>query len=129
MRDLPTELSEAAQAGDYHKYLAIKIDQMEALHEAGKKADPRYSGDEMVTMIEMMKAVDLALWQCKETLGYSIPHAVDERYPRSLAGNSGENPFQCGPCEARKRYPDLHLRSDAERHGGMYVSPDDFKKA
>lgn len=127
-RSFPDELEAAHADGDYHRYLGAKIDQLVALHEAGKMADKTYRGDDMAAMIAMLRACDLALWQLKEACGYPIPNAVDDKYPRRLNGNCGENPFQCGICAARKSYPDLHLKSDAERHGGMYIAPDEFKK-
>lgn len=129
MRDLPTELGAAHLDGRYHDYLGIKIDQITALHEAGKKADKTYRGETTEEMIAMLKACDLAMWQMKEALGYPIPNAVDVKYPRSLAGNCGDNPFKCGSCEARAKYPDLHLKADAERNGGLYAAPKDFQKA
>lgn len=130
MRSLPDELQAAYDAGDYHGFLAIKIEQTEALHASALKADPKhYAGRELVRQIEMLKACDLAMWQMKEALGYPIPSTVDERYPRQLAGNAGKNPFECGSCGARKAYPDLHLKHDAEQQGGMYVAPADFVKA
>lgn len=129
MRDLPKELSQAHFDGRYHDYIGLKIEQLEALHAAGKAADKTYRGDSLEQHIEMMKACDLAMWQMKESLGYPIPYAVDERYPRKLAGCAGDNPFKCGKCGAREAYPDLHLKHDAERHGGLYVAPDKFLKA
>lgn len=129
MRSIPDELAAAREAGDYHAYLAAKIDQLSLLHSAGQKADPKhYKGHEIVAQIEMLKACDLAMWQMKEALGYPIPNAVDTKYPRALAGNCGNNPFKCGVCDGRAKYPDAHLRVDAERHGGMYVPPKDFIK-
>lgn len=129
MRSIPDELEAAHVAGDYHTFLALKIEQTEALHASALKADPKhYVGRELVRQIEMMKACDLAMWQMKEALGYPIPSAVDDKYRRSLAGNAGDNPFKCGLCEARKAYPDLHLKHDAELQGGMYVAPSDFVK-
>lgn len=127
-RNLPDELAAAHASGDYHAYLAAKIDQLVGLHEMGKAADQKYIGRETVAHIEMLKACDLALWQLKEVCGYPIPYEVDRRYPKKMAGSAGNNPFKCGMCEARKLYPDLHLKHDAERHGGMYVKPDDFIK-
>jgi hypothetical protein len=122
-------MAAAREAGDYHKWLALEIERVEALHRAGKEADPKhYVGREMVAKIEMLRACDLAMWQMKEALGLPIPNAVGERYPRRFAGNCGENPFKCGSCEARRLYPDLHLKCDAEHQGGMYIAPGDFRK-
>ena len=129
MRNLPDELHTAHANSDYHTYLGVKVDQLIALHAAGKAADKTYRGDTMDEMIAMLKACDLAMWQMKEALGYPIPSAVDRKYPRSLGGNGGANPFRCGICGAREHYPDLHLKADAERHGGLYVAPKDFIKA
>ena len=128
--NLVSNLEMAHANGDYHEFLRLKIEQMSALHAAGKSADPnRYRGTEMLRQIEMLKACDLAMWQMKEALGYPIPSAVDVLYPRQLAGNAGSNPFKCGTCDARTKYPDLHLKHDAERHGGLYVGPDRFHTA
>jgi hypothetical protein len=128
-RNLVDEAEAAHEAGDYHSGLAIEIERMEALHAAGKAVDPKYVGREMLAKIEMLKACDLAMWQMKESLGYPIPYSVDERYPRKLAGCCGDNPFKCGRCEARIKYPDANLKVDAERAGGMYIPPKDFIKA
>lgn len=127
--DLPRQLEQAHFDGRYHDFLALKIKQTELLHASAMAADPKhYVGRELVRAIEMLKACDLAMWQMKEALGYPIPSEVDERYPRQLAGNAGQNPFRCGTCDARKQYPDLHLKHDAERQGGMYVKPEYFIK-
>lgn len=55
---------------------------------------------------------DLAYWQMREALGYSIPDRIDRRFPRKLSGNGGSNPFQCGKCGARRQYPGVNLAVD-----------------
>ena len=56
---------------------------------------------------------DLAYWQMREALGYPIPDRIDRRFPRKLAGNCGLNPFMCGKCEARRRYPEANGAAEA----------------
>ena len=55
-----------------------------------------------------LRRLELENWQMREALGYPIPNAVDRRFPRQLAGNCGVNPFKCGKCGAREKYPHLH---------------------
>lgn len=130
MQDLVREAERAHEDGRYHDYLALEIERLEALHAAAKAADPvHYRGDVIVRTTEMLRACDRAMWQMKEALGYPIPYTADAAHPGALAGSAGNNPFRCGSCEARKAYPDLHLKHDAERQGGMYVAPDQFKTA
>jgi hypothetical protein len=55
------------------------------------------------------RAFDHDYWQMRSALGYPIPHWADKRF-RLTSGPM--NPHQCGMCEARKRYPGLHVASD-----------------
>jgi len=45
----------------------------------------------------------------REALGYPMPYWVQRRWPRQFQ-DGGKNPYFCGTCEARKRYPELHQR-------------------
>jgi len=55
------------------------------------------------------RAFDRDYWEMRAALGYSIPHWVDKRF-RLTAGPPSK--FRCGLCEARKRFPGLHVASD-----------------
>lgn len=59
-------------------------------------------------MWNLLRRFDLEYWQMREALGYPIPNWVDRKWPRKLSGNAGDNPFRCGPCQARQRYPELY---------------------
>ncbi len=50
---------------------------------------------------------DRDYWQMREALGYPMPYWVQRRWPRQFQ-DGGKNPYFCGTCEARKRYPELH---------------------
>jgi len=50
---------------------------------------------------------DLVYWQMQDTLGYPIPCWVEAKWPGVWGGN---NPFKCGMCGSRERYPELHWR-------------------
>lgn len=75
--------------------------------------------------MNLFREFDLQYWQMREALGYPIPHRIDKRFPRKLGGNGGTNPFQCGPCAARRMYPALNISSDVE-HAARTMSPDDL---
>jgi hypothetical protein len=66
----------------------------------------------METKPSFLREFDLAYWQMREALGYPIPNRIDQRFPKKLSGNGGHNPFQCGPCAARKLYPATNLSCD-----------------
>lgn len=57
---------------------------------------------------------DLSYWQMREALGFPIPDRIDRRFPRKLYGNGGHNPFKCGLCEARRRYPATNVSYDVK---------------
>ena len=68
----------------------------------------------------ILREFDLTYWQMRCALGYPIPSRIEARWPHGM--NMG-NPFKCGLCDARRKFPDLHLEHDAERRGGFYVGP------
>lgn len=55
---------------------------------------------------------DLAYWQMREALGFPIPDRIDQRFRGKLAGNGGGNPFSCGKCSARMKYPGVNVAHD-----------------
>ncbi len=63
-------------------------------------------------MADGFREFDLVYWQMREALGYPIPDRIDRRFPRKLSGNDGHNPFACGKCEARRRFPGVNLAHD-----------------
>lgn len=72
----------------------------------------------------ILREFDLTYWQMRSVLGFPIPSRIEARWPHGM--NMG-NPFKCGFCDARRKFPDLHLKIDAERRGGMYVPPEQFE--
>ncbi len=52
---------------------------------------------------------DLAYWQLRSALGYSIPSRIEARWPHGM--NAG-NPYGCGKCGARRKFPGLHVAND-----------------
>lgn len=76
-------------------------------------------------MANFIRAVDLHYWQMREALGYPIPDWVDLRWPRKFAGNGGHNPFRCGKCDARRKFPGVNLAHDVlSLHD--HLPPDDW---
>ena len=73
-----------------------------------------------------LRRLERDVWALKEACGYSIPRGLPRHVTVALVGAGGNNPFQCGICEAGKRYPRLHaanLLKMAERIGGNVYSP------
>lgn len=56
---------------------------------------------------EFLRWFDRDYWQMREALGYPMPYWVQRRWPRQFQ-DGGSNPYQCGICAARRRYPELH---------------------
>ena len=55
----------------------------------------------------IVRFFDRDYWQMREALGYPMPYWVQRRWPRQFQ-DGGTNPYVCGMCEARRRYPELH---------------------
>lgn len=55
----------------------------------------------------VLRYFDREYWQMREVLGYPTPYWVQRRWPGQFQ-DGGTNPYFCGSCEARRRYPELH---------------------
>lgn len=74
--------------------------------------------------MNLLREFDLEYWQMREALGFPIPDRIDRRWPRKLSGNGGVNPFECGKCNARKRYPGVNIAVDLlNLHDRLTISP------
>jgi len=69
---------------------------------------------EAETKAPWWREFDLSYWQMREALGFPIPDRIDRRFARKLSGNGGRNPFKCGPCDARRRYPATNVSYDVK---------------
>lgn len=77
-------------------------------------------------MSNLLREFDLEYWQMRAALGHPIPVRIEARWPHGM--NMG-NPYKCGVCAARRRFPGLHVSQDIrlfrERLTG--VERDDFE--
>lgn len=55
------------------------------------------------------RAFDREYWQMRTALGYGGPTWADRRFKLTFGQ---ANPFKCGKCEARERFPGLHVAYD-----------------
>lgn len=67
---------------------------------------------------------DLDYWRMREALGFPIPDRIDRRFRKKLAGNGGHNPFKCGVCDARRKFPGLHISEDIRSLRRRLTGPD-----